>query len=52
MADGRTIELTIIFSVGTTVRHVIIAGKTYSGGRRNGIDGIGDDGRHGIAPFS
>lgn len=50
IADSGTIELTIIFSVGTTVRHVIIASKTDSGGRRNGIDGIGDV-RHGIAPF-
>lgn len=50
IADSGTIELTIIFSVGTTVRHVIIAGKTDSDGR-NGIDGIGGDGRHGIAPF-
>lgn len=32
--------------MGTTVRHVIIAGKTD----RDGIDGIGDV-RHGIAPF-
>lgn len=46
IADSGTIELTIIFSVGTTVRHVIIAGKTD----RDGIDGIGDV-RHGIAPF-
>jgi hypothetical protein len=46
IADSGTIELAIVFSVGTTVRHVIIAGKTD----RDGIDGIGDV-RHGIAPF-
>ena len=43
IADSGTIELAIIFSVGTTVRHVIIAGKTD----RDGIDGIGDV-RHGM----
>lgn len=47
IADSGTIELAIVFSVGTAVRHVIIAGKTD----RGGIDGLGGDGRHGMAPF-
>lgn len=52
ITDSRTIELTIIFSVGMGARHVRLTGNDDDGSVVDGIDEIGVGHRHGIAPFS